>query len=92
MTGASLPAGTLLSRWAAIGFVSAFIVGAVAGMVIGLDVNPSTAWFAAFELGIPAALLGGLVGLVGGAVAYAVMRLSRTRSGPLGIEPGLLPH
>jgi len=26
--------------------------------VVGLDANPSTAWFAVFEVGIPAALLG----------------------------------
>jgi len=75
MSGASLSAGALMSRWAGIGVVSAFIVGAVVGLILGLETRTSTAWFAVFEVGIPAAFLGGFVGLVGGGFAYAVKRL-----------------
>ena len=46
------------------------------GLVVGLDVNPRTAWFAVFELGIPSFILGALVGLAGGAIAYGISRLA----------------
>ena len=36
--------------------------GAAAGLVIGLMVYPPTVWFAIFELGIPAAVVGGILG------------------------------
>jgi len=55
-------------------------VGGVVGLVVGLRVNPSTAWFAIFELGIPSSILGGLVGLAGGAIAYAVCRIGARAS------------
>jgi len=42
------------------------------GLVVGLRVYPPTAWFAVFELGLPASILGGLFGLASGAVAYGV--------------------
>jgi ABC-type uncharacterized transport system permease subunit len=63
--------------------VSGFIAGAVLGLVVGLDANPSTAWFAVFEDGIPAALLGGLIGLVSAAIACVVQRGSRRRASSL---------
>ena len=69
-------AGSLISRWVAIGAISAGIVGGVVGLVVGLDVNPRTAWFAVFELGIPSFILGALVGLAGGAIAYGISRLA----------------
>jgi hypothetical protein len=58
----------LPTRWAGIGIVSAFIMGGTVGLVVGLDANPSTAWFAVFEVGIPSAMIGGLVGLVSGTI------------------------
>jgi hypothetical protein len=59
-------------RYAVEGAVSLGVVGAVAGLVIGLVVHPLTAPFAVVELGLPGATLGGLVGLVlGGAVDVA---------------------
>ena len=62
----------LILRWAAIGAVSAAVLGGVVGLVVGLLVHPATAWFAVFELGIPASILGGLLGLACG--AYRVRR------------------
>jgi hypothetical protein len=74
MSPPSVQAGSLISRWVAIGAIAAGVLGAIAGLVVGLMVYWPTAWFAAFELGIPASILGGLVGLACGGVAYAIQR------------------
>jgi hypothetical protein len=63
-----------MSRWARSGVIAFGLIGGVAGLVLGLAANPATAWFAVFELGIPSALLGGLLGLASGALASAVRR------------------
>jgi hypothetical protein len=56
------------------------LLGAVVGLVVGLIVYAPTAPFAVLELGIPATLVGGLVGfLAGGLVSFS--RLLR-RKGP----------
>lgn len=47
-----------------------FVIGAVLGFIWGLFVHAPTAWFAAFEIGIPAAIVGAVVGALG----YAVRR------------------
>lgn len=39
----------------------------------GSCANPPTAWFAVFEVGIPSAIAGGLVGLVAGTVATGLL-------------------
>lgn len=75
MADVPLRARPLPFRWAAIGAVSAGLLGGVVGLVVGLRVHPPTAWFAIFELGIPASILGGLVGLASGAIAYAARRM-----------------
>ncbi len=67
------------ARWAAIGAGSLGAVGSVVGLVVGLRTYALTAWFAMFELGVPAALLGGLVGFGAGAVAIALRRLRPRR-------------
>ncbi len=67
----------LLRRWAVGGATLAGFFGAVAGLVVGLFVHPPTAWFAVFELGIPAALAGGVIGLVGGLMVQAWFRIRR---------------
>lgn len=54
----------LISRWVVIGAVSSGVVGGAIGLVAGLA-YPRTAWFAVFELGAPAAIVGGVVGLIG---------------------------
>ncbi len=60
------------SQWARSGVIAFGLIGAVAGLVLGLAANPSTAWFAVFELGIPLALVSALLGVVGGALAGAL--------------------
>lgn len=51
------------------GAVLAGTIGGIIGLIIGLHVYAATAWAAVFELGIPAAIAGGAVGLIiGGAV------------------------
>jgi hypothetical protein len=85
MTYEPLRAGPLISRCVAIGAVSAGLVGGVVGLLVGLRANPATAWFAIFELGIPSSILGGLVGLASGAIAYAVSRIGgKTSTSNLG--------
>jgi len=75
MANASAPTGPSASRWAAIGVVAGFLVGGT----IGLDAHPATAGFAVFELGVPASVLGGFVGLVSGAAADALDRRHHAR-------------
>lgn len=70
----------LPARWAVRGVLLAGLVGGVAGLVVGLDVHPATAWFAIFELGMPSAILGGVLGLASGSIAYVVGRLRGPRS------------
>ena len=53
------------AAWALVGAGSAGLIGAIAGLVIGLFVYAPTAWFAAIELGLPAAVVGALVGMIG---------------------------
>ena len=68
-------------RGAVIGAVVAGAVGGVVGLIVGLLAYPPTAWFAVFELGVPAAVLGGLVGLAaGGLAAFAKQRAGRSES------------
>jgi hypothetical protein len=66
-------------RWAAVGAISAGVVGGVVGLVVGLRTYAPTALFAVFELGMPASILGGLLGLVSGAIAYLGSRLLAPR-------------
>ena len=55
------------------------VVGALAGLILGVIAYPPTAWAAAFELGIPATALGLIGGLVVGLITRAVSaRTSRT--------------
>ncbi len=62
----------LPGRCALVGMIVAGVPGAIAGLVVGLNVNPRTAWAAMFELGIPATIAGGLVGLLVGGVVTLV--------------------
>ncbi|MHB2023822.1 MAG: hypothetical protein ACYCO3_10905 [Mycobacteriales bacterium] len=52
----------LPGRWAAVGATCVGVIGAVAGLVIGLIVHPPTALFAVVELGLPATIIGGSLG------------------------------
>jgi uncharacterized membrane-anchored protein len=70
----SLP---MLARWVIIGAVSAGVPGAIVGLVVGLFVYAPTAPFAAVEVGFPAMLTGGIIGLVAGLILLTVRRIRR---------------
>jgi hypothetical protein len=67
----------LLGRWVTGGVICAGVIGAVVGLVVGLIVYPPTAWFAVIELGLPASIAGGVLGLVGGLAVLAGRRIGR---------------
>ena len=46
------------------------VLGGVVGLVVGLVSYAPTAWFAVLEVGVPAAVLGLLVGLLAGSVVH----------------------
>ncbi|MGO4258230.1 hypothetical protein [Marmoricola sp. RAF53] len=52
-------------------------VGAVTGLVLGLHAYPPTAWFAVFEVGVPAAFVGCALGSLAGLVAHFGWRTLR---------------
>ena len=56
------------------GAIASGALGGVVGLIVGLFANPGTAWFAVFELGVPAAILGGVVGFLAGAAAWVFGR------------------
>lgn len=62
----------LLGRCVAVGAASLGIVGAIAGLIIGLVAYAPTAPFAVVEVGLPAALAGAILGLIVGAVLLAI--------------------
>ena len=64
-------------RFAMVGGSLAGAIGAIVGIVIGLNAYAPTAPFAAVELGIPASVAGGIVGLIAGAIMTATRRIRR---------------
>jgi hypothetical protein len=66
-------------RWAMVGAVGLGALGAIAGLIIGLIVHPPTAPFALLEIGIPATLVGGLVGLASGSIVSAARHIGARR-------------
>ncbi|HEY1716551.1 MAG TPA: hypothetical protein VGG07_26880 [Solirubrobacteraceae bacterium] len=71
--------GTPLLQWCAtVGAVSGGVIGVVAGLIVGLIVHPATAWFAAFELGIPACIAGALIGCFVALIVAAGRRVTRS--------------
>lgn len=74
VTGQSVDAHSILGRAAGIGTAVCGVAGAIVGLIIGLRVHPPTAVFAMAELGIPAAVVGGMLGLLVGLGVWAVRR------------------
>ena len=68
----------LPGRWALLGAAFGGAIGAVAGLAIGLIVYSPTAPFAAVELGLPATIIGAVIGLGSGYIVIAG-RLIRRR-------------
>ncbi len=66
----------LPTRFAVIGALVLGIAGGIGGLISGLFAYPPTAWFAVVEVGLPAAVLGGLAGCV---VGFLVLAARRTR-------------
>jgi Na+/proline symporter len=69
---------SLLHRCATAGAVAGAVIGAVAGLLVGLIVHPATAWFAVFELEVPAFIAGTLIGCLVALIVTAGRRVKRT--------------
>jgi hypothetical protein len=54
------------------------MIGAIVGLVRGLIVYAPTAPFAVVELGLPAAIVGGVVGFIAGVIVIAGRRIKRS--------------
>lgn len=67
----SLKSKPIIERLATAGLLVGLVLGAIGGLIRGLQVHPATAWFAVFELGVPAAIAGALVGLACGLAVTA---------------------
>ena len=70
-----------------VGAVVAGFFGGIVGLVIGLMSYPPTAVFAIFEAGIPAAVVGGSLGLIVGtcaSIAHWIVHPRSATSGPSG--------
>jgi hypothetical protein len=77
MTSARSQPATVPSvlRFAVIGATAVGILGALVGLILGLRASPATAWFAVFEVGVPAGMAGAVVGAVVGLVAVVLRRI-----------------
>ena len=69
-------------RWMATGAIVLGVLGGITGLIIGLIVYPPTAWAALFELGIPAAMAGTILGIAVDLVVLLSRRLRRGGEGP----------
>ena len=65
-------------RHAVIGAIVLGVPGALVGLAIGLWTYVPTAWAAMFEVGLPAAFLGAVLGLVIGSLVYAYHHVRNT--------------
>jgi hypothetical protein len=69
----------VVPRHAAVGALLLGGAGAVAGLVVGLLAYPPTAVVAIFEVGVPAAVVGALLGSVSGCFALFYRRVHQWR-------------
>ena len=72
-----LGAQPLPARCALVGMILAGAAGALIGLGIGLHVYAATAWFAMFEVGVPATVAGGAVGFLVGCLMAVSNRFRR---------------
>jgi hypothetical protein len=73
---AHLAALPLVTRFAVVGATACAVLGGLVGLVLGLRAYPPTAWFAVFEVAVPAAIAGAVVGAVVGLVALTAHRFN----------------
>ncbi len=64
-------------RFLLVGAIVGGVVGGVTGLAVGLVAYAPTAWFAVFEAGVPASVVGGLLGLVCWPVVHILQSLKR---------------
>ncbi|TIC79526.1 hypothetical protein E8D34_20345 [Nocardioides sp. GY 10113] len=69
-------------RAALLGAATLGLVGGLIGLLLGLDAYPPTTWFAVIEIGLPAAILGALIGAAAGSIAWTYRRVRRGRALP----------
>ena len=72
-----LAAMPIVRRFAVIGSIVVGFLGALVGLILGLRAYPATAWFAVFEVGVPAGIAGAVVGALVGVIAIVVRRAIR---------------
>ena len=75
--GAWLRSLSQVARWGTVGAASVGGLGAIIGLIVGLHVYAPTAPFAVVELGLPAAIVGGVLGLVAGMIVAAGRRVQQ---------------
>jgi hypothetical protein len=61
-------------RWAVLGAATLGLLGCAVGLTLGLNAYAPTAWAATFEVAIPAAALGLLLGFIGGSARLLASR------------------
>jgi ABC-type uncharacterized transport system permease subunit len=66
-----------VTRYAVVGATAGAILGGLVGLVVGLRAYPATAWFAVFEVGVPAGIAGAVVGALVGLLAVTVHRIHK---------------
>ncbi|HUA74292.1 MAG TPA: hypothetical protein VL988_05990 [Solirubrobacteraceae bacterium] len=66
----------LIPRFAVAATVLGSVVGAIAGVLLGLD-HPSTVWFALFEGAFLVGVAASLLGLLAGLIAYVLVTVWR---------------
>jgi len=67
----------VVARLAVVGALVLGAAGAAVGLVLGLLANPSTAWAATVEVGLPAAVLGAVLGALAGTAVRLRQRDAR---------------
>jgi hypothetical protein len=65
----------ILLRFVIVSAACAGVAGAIVGLILGLRANPATAWFAIFEVGIPALVAGAVLGLAIGLIVRAARKV-----------------
>ncbi len=68
----------LVVRWSVRSGLVLGTVGAVVGLLVGLAAYPPTAWFAVLEVGIPAFVVGTLLGAVAGTATLGSAAMSES--------------